>query len=219
MTTARRIQILIGLFLAFVVSLALAAPQFGLTAQALFGTLVGRELPWWILVAVMLFYILAVERKPLSSIGLMKPTWKRVVWGVVGGLVLLIGFGVIFQIVFPRLGLHVNQKAAAGIIQTPVIYRVALVVRAAVAEEILFRGYPIERIDELTGSRILAAVLAWAVFAYAHLGYWGWAQLIVAGYGGLVLTIMYLCRRDLSSNILAHLIGDAIPFLLIPALT
>ena len=132
---------------------------------------------------------------------------------------LLIGFGIIFQVVFPKLGLHVNQKAAAGIIQTPFIYRVALVLRAAVAEEILYRGYSIKRLDELTGSRILGAVLSWAVFTYAHLGYWGWAQLIVAGYGGVVLTIMYLWRRDLASNMLAHLIGDAIPFLLIPALS
>jgi hypothetical protein len=63
MTTARRIQILVGLFLALVVSLALVAPQLGLAAysQKLFGTLVGRELPWWILVAVMLFYILDLD--------------------------------------------------------------------------------------------------------------------------------------------------------------
>ena len=68
---ARRIQILIGLFFAFAVSLALVAPQLGLTADAqkMFGTLVGRELPWWVLVAVMLAYILGVERKPLSSMG------------------------------------------------------------------------------------------------------------------------------------------------------
>jgi|HubBroStandDraft_6_1064221.scaffolds.fasta_scaffold50868_2 membrane protease YdiL (CAAX protease family) len=215
MSTSRRIQILVGLPLALVVSLAFAVPQFDLTAHAqeLFGTLVGRELPWWILVAVMLIYILAIERRPLTAIGLKRPGWMSFVWGLAGGLALLIGEGIIFAVVFPRLGLHVNQKAALGIIQTPIIYRAALVLRAAGAEEILFRGYGIERLDELTGNRILAAAITWAVFTYAHLGYWGWAQLIVAGYGGLVLTIMYLWRRGLASNMLAHLIGDAIPFL------
>ena len=215
MSTKRRIQILVGLFLAFVVA------ELGLTpyAQKLFGTLVGRELPWWLLVAAMLLYILFVERRPLSSIGLTKPTWKSVVWGVAAGLVLFAGAGVIFTIVFPALGLHLNQKAAAGLIQTPLLYRVALVARAAVAEEILYRGYPIERLDELTGSRMLAAVVSCAAFTYAHLGYWGWAQLLVAGFGGIVLTALYLWRRDLSCNMVAHFIADGISFLILPAIT
>lgn len=211
----RRIEILVGLFFAFVVA------ELGLThyAQKAFGTLVGRELPWWVLVAVMLAYIAFVERKPMSSIGLRKPNLASIIWGVVGGLVLFLGALAIYTLVFPAFGLHLNDKAAAAIFQTPTVYRMALVLRAAVAEEILYRGYPIERIDELTGSRAVAAAISWAVFTCAHLGYWGWAQLLVAGFGGLILTALYLWRRDLLSNMLAHLIGDGIPFVVLPALS
>lgn len=215
MTPARRIQILVGLFLAWVVA------ELGLStfAERVFGTFVGRELPWWILVAVMLVYVVFVERMPLASIGLKKPTWMSLVWGIVAGLTLFAGAGLIYAIVFPALHLELDQKAAAGIVETPFVYRLALVTRAAVAEEILYRGYPIERIKELTGSPVLAAVISWGMFTYAHLGYWGWAQLLIAGFGGLVLTIMYLWRRDLASNMIAHFISDAISFLLLPAVT
>ena len=90
--------------------------------------------------------------------------------------------------------------------------------RAAVSEEILFRGYPIPRIEELTGrtslSTALAAAVSWIAFTIAHLGSWGWAQLIVAGYGGAILTALYVWRRDLWCNILAHFIADGAGFLL-----
>jgi membrane protease YdiL (CAAX protease family) len=90
----------------------------------------------------------------------------------------------------------------------------ALVTRAAIAEELLFRGYPISRLEELSGSRVLAAVVSWAGFTYAHLSYWGAAQLIVAGWGGLILTLLFLWRRNLWTNILAHWLTDAAGFLL-----
>ena len=89
-----------------------------------------------------------------------------------------------------------------------------LVTRTAVAEEVLFRGYPIERLLELTNSRWVAGVIPWAAFTYAHLASWGWAQLIVAGYGGVLLTVLYLWRRNLWANMLAHWIADGAGFLL-----
>ena len=67
---------------------------------------------------------------------------------------------------------------------------------------------------EPTGSRMLAALVSCAVFTYAHLGNWGAAQLIVAGYGGVVLTALYLWRRNLWANMLAHWIADGAGFLL-----
>jgi len=46
------------------------------------------------------------------------------------------------------------------------------------------------------------------------LAYWGWAHLIVAAFGGAVLTVLYLYRRDLACNMVAHLITDGVGFLL-----
>jgi|KBSMisStaDraftv2_1062788.scaffolds.fasta_scaffold316459_3 membrane protease YdiL (CAAX protease family) len=46
--------------------------------------------------------------------------------------------------------------------------------RAAVAEEFLFRGYGLERLQELTGSKWIAGLLTLAIFTYGHLSYWVW---------------------------------------------
>lgn len=107
-----------------------------------------------------------------------------------------------------------NSIEMRKLMATPFWYRLLLVTRAAVCEEILFRGYPILRIEELCGQTWIAAVVTWAVFTIAHLSSWGWAQLIVAGYGGVVLTVLYVWRRDLVCNIVAHFIGDGVGFLL-----
>lgn len=89
-----------------------------------------------------------------------------------------------------------------------------LVTRAAVAEETLFRGYPIERLLEVTRSRFAAGAISWSAFTITHLSGWGWAQLLVAGTGGLILTALYLWRRNLAANITAHWIADGTGFLL-----
>ncbi|MDE2630905.1 MAG: CPBP family intramembrane metalloprotease, partial [Alphaproteobacteria bacterium] len=112
------------------------------------------------------------------------------------------------------LHLQLPAQEMEKLLHTPFWYRFFLVTRAATMEETLFRGYGIERTAELTGSRWLAGAVTWVLFTLAHLSAWGWAQLIVAGYGGLVLTVLYLWRRDLVSNMIAHWVTDGAGFLL-----
>jgi uncharacterized protein len=212
MTASRRLQILIGL----VVTLGLALTPLGVWGRAYTGPgkLLGGEVLWWVVVVATLLYVSFIERRPLSSIGFRKPGLIDIVLAVTAGVLVVAGIVFIYLTLFPMLHLTMNQAAMNGILQTPFWYRFILVSRAAVAEELLFRGYPIERITELTGSRSLAAAIQWAAFTYAHLASWGAAQLIVAGYGGVILTVLYLWRRNLWANIIAHWIADGAGFLL-----
>lgn len=73
----------------------------------------------------------------------------------------------------------------------------------------------IERIREWSGSRMLAGAVTWLAFTFAHLASWCWAQLIVAGFGGLLLTVLFLWRRNLWANMLAHWLADGAGFLLL----
>lgn len=217
MTMTRRLQILIGLIFPL---LATFAP-IGAWSKQIFGPLMGGEALWWALVVVMLVYVVAVERLPLSSIGFRKPGIWDILLGILAGVLLFVGVGVIYAIVIPALHLAPQAKAAdtlGTILTMPFWFRVLLVARAAVCEEVLFRGYPLERIEELTGSTILAALLTWAAFTYAHLAGWGTVHLIVAGYGGVILTILYLWRRNIWANMIAHWIADGGAFLLMPLL-
>jgi len=211
----RRVLILIGLVLTLVVpilgSLKVIPEGLNLTIA---GAPVGREMFWWGLVVVVLLYVLIVERRSLTSIGFCRPTWQTFGFGILAAFLLVSGILTIYFVIFPFFHLKANAAAGSAIMGTPYWFRVLLVLRAAIGEEILFRGYPIERIGEWLGSRELGALIAWVAFTFAHLGYWGWAQLIVAGWGGLVLTALYLWRRDLVSNMVAHFLSDGSAFLL-----
>src|SRR5205823_2213248 len=144
----------------------------------------GRELFFWGLAALVLLWSLMVEGRGLASIGLRVPDWKTAVFGVLGAGVILGGAGGALHYLTPILHLEHNAEALQKMLDLPYPARVMLVLRAAVVEEILFRGYAIERLQELTGSRVVAGAVSLAAFTFAHLAYWGWTQLIFAGAAG-----------------------------------
>lgn len=174
-----------------------------------------RDLFWWPLLFITLGYIVFVERLPLSSIGLKRPGWMTL---VVAALTAAALFALDPAIDWVIALFHVNTDPGSGaghpLGAMPYWYRAVLVVRAAVAEEVIFRGYAIERIEALTGSTTLAVIVSAAMFGYAHLAFWGWAPALNVAAGGLVLALVYVWRRDLGANILAHFIVDAIALLL-----
>ncbi|MFZ0706765.1 MAG: CPBP family intramembrane glutamic endopeptidase [Candidatus Korobacteraceae bacterium] len=210
--THNRTLLILGLLL----NLFLALAPLGAWGDRIFGKrhLIGHEVFWWCAVLLMLGYVVFVEHRRMSSIGFRRPRVLDLVLATVFGILMVVGIVFIYRAVFPALHLQMNTGVMSSLLATPFWYRLLLVTRAAASEEILFRGYPIERLLELTGSRIVAAVLSWAAFTYAHLAGWGWAQLIVAGYGGVLLTILYLWRRNLWANMLAHWIADGAGFLM-----
>ena len=172
-----------------------------------------REAFFWIVTAILVAYVLVVERRPLSSIGLRRPGWMTVPVGIAAGIVLVAGFVAIFTVVMPALHIPPNTGAMAGLMHTPLWFRILLVLRAAVFEEICYRGYAIERVQELSGSRVLAFVVSVVAFTLAHAGYWGWSALLVPAFGGLVFAALYLWRCDLVCNMVAHFVADGAGFL------
>lgn len=214
MTSRPRIAVSIATLFLLIATFA----PIGTWSQHLFGRELGpnysREILWWVLTFAVYAHVLLGERRALSSIGFRRPGVLDIVLGIVTGLLMLAGMVAIYSLVFPLLHLQINVHEVGILKHTPFSYRVLLVTRAAVAEETLFRGYPIERLKEWSGSRVLAGGLTCAAFTYAHLSSWGGAQLIIAGYGGLLLTVLYLWRRNLWVNMMAHWIADGAGFLM-----
>jgi membrane protease YdiL (CAAX protease family) len=211
MTLSRRIVVLIGLTIALIVPVL--GPTRFLPTVSGYDPLYVREWLWWALLVLVLLYVLIVERRPLSSVGFKPPTWKTFVFGAAAGVLASLGVGLILAFVFPILHLKMNMAMLGKLLETPLWFRVLLVTRAAFMEETLFRGYGFERLNEYAASRWAAAIVTWAAFTFAHLTGWGWPELVVAGWGGLVLTALYMWRRDLLCNITAHWVADAIGFL------
>jgi len=174
--------------------------------------LVANEVIYWILVALVLAHVRRVEGLPLASIGLRRPSWRDALIAALFAIAIVAGLGVILLVVFPALHVDMSGKLDR-MMAAPGWWLLISVVRAGVSEEILFRGYPIERLQAWTGSRFVAAIVPLAAFSLAHVGSWGWSHLVVAAFGGGMLTVLYLWRRNLWANIVAHCIVDGVAFL------
>jgi CAAX protease family protein len=85
---------------------------------------------------------------------------------------------------------------------------------AAFGEEMVFRGYLIRRVTDLTGDTVLGRVIAVAassaLFGFAH-RYLGWGGIVATGMVGVVLAIIYLFgRKNLWILIICHGTADTI---------
>ena len=170
------------------------------------------ELIVWAWVSGILLYVVRVERRPLSSIGFRAVSVKDGIIAFLAGILILTGLALMLFVVFPALHWSENSQVAS-LSALPYWLNVLIVVRAAVSEEILFRGYPMERLEELTGSRAVAGMVTCTVFTLDHISFWGWHHIFIAGLAGALLTILYLWRRNIWVNMIAHFIVDASAFL------
>lgn len=177
------------------------------------GHMAANELVYWGLVAAVLLYVAWIERRPLASIGLSKPGGTDIFAALATGVLMIAALALLYLVVLPALHWDETQQIQT-LTAVPFWLRFISVVRAAVSEEVLFRGYALERAQELSGSRSAAGVFTWAIFTLEHLSYWGWHHLLIAGTAGAMLTLLYLWRRNLWANILAHFMVDAVGFLL-----
>ncbi len=197
-------------FIALAICLVFALPITGWLVpwHGLAATLI-RELLFWLMSAAIVAYVLAVEKLPLSSIGWRTPTATSLGVGILGAVVAFAAMAAIYLYLLPLVDPHYAAKAAT-VGALPILVKVEIVLRAAIFEEIFYRGFMIERLGSIVRSRTVAAVISWAAFTAAHVSYWGWGSVLIAGVGGAVLTVLYLWRRDLSSNMIAHALTDGV---------
>ncbi len=175
MSAAERLRLVplacLGLVLAF------GLPELGLPkllfGDTCIGARIGREIVWLAFGALLLLWVTHVERLPLASIGLKRPTWGTLGWGLAATVALIATVMLTFAVIAPALGLHQNMKQTAAIVQVPLWLLITTPIVAGVTEEILYRGYAIERIEFLTGNRWIAGVASGAVFLLAH---WSWGR-------------------------------------------
>ena len=183
---------------------------------ATLGAMLTREALWWFYAVALLIWLLQVEKLPPQSIGLRPPTGKTVGFGLLGFVALLAVFVVHYTVFIPQFHLGPNGAAAERnlIMATPYWLRVVTVLRAAVVEEIIFRGYLIEKVRQITGSTLLAVLVSVAAFTLAHLSGWGMVHLIPVFGTAVVLALLYVWKRDLGANMIAHFLIDGMGFLL-----
>ena len=170
-----------------------------------------------LLVAVLLIVILG-EGLPLSSIGLYPPDWRSLIVGLaLAGFFIYVFSPLAFRLLsYFKLGGF--ESGLAKLAELPVGYWIFAVLVGGVVEEVLYRGYAVERLALMTGSYWVAGMLSVILFGVAHAPLWGWGPALTTFASGSVLTVFYILNQDLMANIIAHVTTDFIGIVVMPLL-
>lgn len=164
----------------------------------------------WMVALALLSIVLFWERQSLGSIGIGKMSGRDWVWGVIGFVIGAVSF-ILTTPVVSAFGLKTTSSGIDQLAQVPIALRIVVVITAGTTEEILFRGYPIERLNNLTGRLGLSALIAYIVFVVLHIPFWGLGGTIQIGLWSLVVTILYVKRRNLPACMLMHMLSFFCP--------
>jgi len=183
-----------------------------------FSTLMGFGVLWGLAFLVLVF-TRTIENLPLSSIG-----WKPLSWK---SAVIAVGLGILLSLLVPVLTLLVSKifpPSNSGTI-TQVVSNYSWwilllsVITAGITEEVLFRGYPLERLHEITGNKWISGVISLIFFVAIHATGWNIAHIIgVVIPLGIILTGLYFWQRNLLFVMIVHVVID-LPLVFIALLT
>lgn len=215
MTTTSVRSSWIGLAIAFC-----GPPLLAVYGEHLFpfaGTLTNRVLCQLTMVgfaASTVLIALLFERRSLSSIGLQAPYWSSLWYGLMLAAFFIVAFAPLAYWFLARFGLASFDVGLAQMMQSPTWYLVIAVVVGGAVEEVCYRGYALENLTAMTGSLWSAAIISVGAFALAHVPLWGLGPALTTAASGAILTLFYIWRRDLSANIVAHVVTDFVGIVL-----
>jgi membrane protease YdiL (CAAX protease family) len=133
------------------------------------------------------------------------------------GLLLAVVF---IRLVAPFLYWMVSKIGAGGfeagltqLTHMPVWFLLFAAITGGVVEELLYRGYAIERLAALTGNYGWAGLISTTVFALLHLPMWGWGPVATFFVSGGLLALFYIWTQDLVACMIGHTITDAVGFI------
>ncbi len=168
---------------------------------------------------------LRVRKLRWRDVGLKRfRNWKTTITlGIVAGILLesfelFVSQPLLVKVLHKQPDLEVFQTLH-GNIKWTLLALVGTWTLAAFGEEMVYRGYLMNRVADLFNRTrpawIISLIVVHVGFGLAH-AYQGWTGIIDEGLMGLLLGIIYLrTDRNLSVPIIAHGIGDTIDFLLI----
>lgn len=161
-------------------------------------------------VALLAAIVLAMERRPLASVGVRVPGLMDVIWGIAAFAIISLGSELWSSIIPLSEGANsqVTQWAAQWSSESQA-WRITLVVSASIFEEFYFRGYLIERVDEISGNVVIAIIVATALNLYIHSTYWSASYVATIAFDQFALALLYLWRRSVATCVVTHFLMDA----------
>jgi uncharacterized protein len=186
--------------------------------QSLTARLLG-QLYYISIVTLTLLIVVYWEKRPLSSIGIKAPTWSTLLWMVVTAIVLMKVISPLATWCVSQLKLPLFSDGFKTILALPIWFRVlAIVITGGIFEEVVYRGFAVERLSELTGNYWIGSFIALSIFSWMHYPLWGLGPVLTFYITGGFMTAIYLWKRDLLVTIGAHIIVDMVGLIFLPPL-
>jgi membrane protease YdiL (CAAX protease family) len=172
----------------------------------------------WGSILILFAIVTGWERLPFfQSVGfksLQRPDWIL----IASLLAIFAAMGIVLHAVHPALT-GTNAAQLRQVVSAPFGVRAALVLTAGICEEILFRGYALERLQLFTKNIWVAGLIGTVAFTLAHVPRYGFApDLIGVFLIAAVLSTVYIWRRNIAGCIVLHWLIDGFGLLLVPAL-
>ncbi|MEW5801848.1 MAG: type II CAAX endopeptidase family protein [bacterium] len=168
----------------------------------------------------LIFFILTLRGEQPSLIGwTRKDLKKHVFWGIVTFPLFYFSVGEILDF-FTHAGLSHIEEVPLSLMPTgiwEIVLGGVLVLVVAFAEEIIFRGYLITRLEEITENPLISVLLSTLLFTIGH-AYEGAAGMMAVGYIGLVFSLLFLWKKSLAMVIVLHFLTNFIPIVIAPIL-
>ncbi len=175
-----------------------------------------RELSLFLITGLLLLIVIKGEKLDLQSIGLHNRNWgKSILWSF---LLLLMFFALVagclglFQLTGISFGQgdHKYENISLWVMTL-------MMLRASIMEEVLYRGFIMERLGKMSDSWIIYLLIPSIIFGLLHYNQ-GIGGMIIATVSGMLFSAFYWKKRDLKINVMAHFMVDFIPNVLIPIL-
>ena len=198
----------VGLFLALVVPslyVLLIGPYLFESFPNQQAEIIAGLLMMWLLVLSILVITRHGENLTLSSLGLNWPTRGMVFQAI--------GIGLLLMLTVPILSIFASSvipgegSSVETVTQIPWWLMLCSVLTAGITEEILFRGYALERLENLTGNKLFSSVIALIFFVLVHTGGWNMAHVVgVVMPLGIALILLYWWKRNTVMLMIIHVI-------------
>ena len=179
-----------------------------------------NEICFWAMGVGVVIVVLFWERQSLRSIGLRRLTVKEGLLSLLLGILLFVLVPTLVTLVEHIFGITTSTMGVvAALAKYPIWLRALLATRAGFVEEILYRGYPIERLNRLIGRIWPGALISLIIHTAIHIPPLGLGHTMGVVFPiSAILTGLYVWKRNLTLNITVHFLIDFLALVLLPLL-
>ncbi|AFK17833.1 hem operon protein [Haloferax mediterranei ATCC 33500] len=169
----------------------------------------------WVVFALLCSYVILVEGRQLSSMTGRALDPLSFVAVVGGGVFALFAANALTAPLFDRFEVGGLGNDMSEFTSLSIRHRLFVAATAGITEEVLFHGYAIERLLDVTGSPLIAGGVSFVAFTASHAVGWDRGAVARIAVPALLTTVMYLLVRDVVVLVAIHALNDAVGLLLV----